>query len=63
MAIIAIRNRALDRALASAYAAAQAPARAFNESVAETCGAVIKPLSVATRIRLATLNLPKETRP
>ncbi len=62
MAIISMRIPRLDRALRSIITAAQAPVKAFNKSVAETCGAVGKPLSAATRIHLATGHSSKDTR-
>ena len=42
MAIITMRIPTLDRAFASAYAAAQAPVKAFNRSFVETYGAVVR---------------------
>ncbi len=61
MAIIIMRIPGFERALRSIDAAARAPARAFNESVVEICGAVGKSLSAASRIHLATRNSSKET--
>ena len=63
MAIISMRIPALDRTLRSISAVIRAPVEAVRVSVADTCGAVGKSLSAATRVHLATCHLIKETRP
>ena len=62
MAIITTRIPALGRAFRSIGAIIRAPVEAVRASVAETCGAVGKSLSAATRVHLATRNSPKETK-
>ena len=62
MAIISMRIPALDRTLRSISAVIRAPVEAVRVSVADTCGAVGKSLSVATRVHLATRNSSKETK-
>ena len=61
MAKISMKIPALERAFRSISAIIRAPVEAVRVSVADTCGAVGKSLSVATRVHLATRNSSKET--